>query len=100
MITTNQLPFNNIEGAGLSQSFCDIDDETPQDDEAFEVETGCDDYHLVVCNRRVDYQMRSPLLNHECLYSFFSEYRKAKMTLREKNLLQGDSQSTTTISRG
>ena len=101
MITTNQLPFNNIDEAGLSQSFCDIDDdETAQDDEAFEVETGCDDDHLVLCNRRVDYQMRSPLLSHLCLYSFFSEYRKAEMTLRDKNLLQGDSQPATTISRG
>ena len=101
MITTNQLAFNNIDGAGLSQSFCDIDDnETPQDDEAFEVETGCDADHLVLCNTRVDYQMRSPLLNHVCLYSFFSEYRKAKMTLRDKNLLQVDSQSATTIPRG
>ena len=89
MITTHQLPFNNID-----------DDETPQDDEAFEVETGCDADHLVLCNIRVDYQMRSPLLNHVCLYFFFSEYRKAKMTLRDKNLLQGDSQSTTTIPRG
>ena len=101
MITTNQLPFNNIEGAGLSQSFCDIDhDDTPQDDETFEVETGCDADHLVLCNRRLDYQMRSPLLNDVCLYSFFSEYRKAKMTLRDKNLLQGDSQPATTIPRG
>ena len=101
MITTNQLPFNNIHGAGLSHSFCDIDEgETPQDDEAFEVETGCDDDHLVLCNRRVDYQMPSPLLNHTCIYCFFSEYRKAKMTLRDKNLLQGDSQSATTIPRG
>ena len=95
MITTNQLIFNDIDGAVLSQSFCDIDD-----DETFEVETGCDDDHLILCNRRVDYQMRSPLLNHECLYSFFSEYRKAKMTLRDKNLLQGDSQPATTIPRG
>ena len=101
MITTNQLIFNDIDGAVLSQSFCDIDDEeTPQDDEAFEVETGCDDDHLVLCNRRVDYQMRSPLLNHVCLYSFFSEYRKAKMTLRDKNLPEGNSQSATTIPRG
>ena len=101
MITTNQLIFNDIDEAGLSQPFCDIDDdETPQDDETFEVETGCDDDHLVLCNRRVDYQMRSPLLNHICLYSFFSEYRKAKMTLRDQNLLQGDSQSATTILRG
>ena len=89
MITTNQLPFNNID-----------DGETAQDDEAFEVETGCDDDHLVLCNRRVDYQMRSSLLSHVCLYSFFSEYRKAKMTLRDKNSLQGDSQSATTITRG
>ena len=101
MITTNQLIFNDIDEAGLLQPFCDIDDgEIPQDDEAFEVETGCDDDHLVLCNRRVDYQMRSPLLSHVCLYSFFSEYRKAKMTLRDKSLLQGDSQSATTISRG
>ena len=99
MITTNQLPFNDNIESGLSQSFCDIDDyETPQDDEAFEVETGCDADHLVLCNTRVDYQMRSPLLNHVCLYSFFSEYRKAKMTLRDQNLLQGDSQPATTIS--
>ena len=69
MVTTNQLPFNINHGADLSQSFCDIDDE------AFEVETECDDDHLVLCNRRVDYQMRSPLLNDVCLYSFFSEYR-------------------------
>ena len=101
MVTTNQLIFNDIDEAGLSQPFCDIDDdETPQDDEAFEVETGCDDDHLVLCNKRVDYQMRSPLLSHVCLYSFFSEYRKAEMTLRDKNLLQGDSQPATTISRG
>ena len=101
MITTNQLAFNNIDGTDLPQSFCDIDDyETHRDDKAFEVETGCDDDHLVLCNTRVDYQMRSPLLNHVCLYSFFSEYRKAKMTLRDKNLLQGDSQSATTIPRG
>lgn len=101
MITTNQLIFNDIDGAVLSQSFCDIDDgETTQDDEAFEVETGCDDDHLVLCNRHLDYQMRSPLLNDVCLYSFFSEYRKAEMTLRDKNLLQGDSQPATTISRG
>ena len=44
--------------------------------------------------------MRSPLLNHVCLYSFFSEYRKAKMTLRDLNLLQGNSQSATTVPRG
>ena len=44
--------------------------------------------------------MRSPVLSHVCLYSFFSEYRKAEMTLRDKNLLQGDSQPATTISRG
>ena len=94
MATTNQLIFNDIDGAGLSQSFCDIDDE------AFEVETGCDDDHLVLCNRRVDYQMRSPLLSHVCLYSFFSEYRKAKMTLRDKNVLQDDSQPATTRARG
>ena len=101
MITTNQLIFNDIDGAVFSQSFCDIDDgETAQDDEAFEVETGCDNNHLVLCNRRVDYQMRSPLLSHVCLYSFFSEYRKAKMTLRDQNLLQGASQSATTIPRG
>ena len=101
MITTNQLIFNDIDEAGLSQRFCDIDDEEiPQDDEAFEVETGFDDDHLVLCNRRVDYQMRSPLLSHVCLYSFFSEYRKAEMTLRDKNLLQGDRQPATTISRG
>ena len=101
MITTNQLIFNDIDGAVLSQSFCDIDDEeTSQDDEAFEVETGCDDDHLVLCNRRVDYPMRSPLLSHVCLYSFFSEHRKAELTLRDKNLLQGDSQPATTISRG
>ena len=62
MTTTNQLPLNNIDGASLSQSFCDIDvNETPQDDEAFEVETGCDDDHLVLCNRRLDYEMRSRL---------------------------------------
>ena len=86
IINTNQLPFNNIDGADLSHSFCDIDDdETPHNDEAFEVETGCDDDHLVLCNRRVDYQMRSPLLSHVCLYSFFSEYRKAEMTLHDKN---------------
>ena len=83
MITTNQLIFNDIDGAVFSQSFCHIDDD-----------------HLVLFNRRVDYQIRSPLLNHVCLYSFFSEYRKAKMTLRDKNLLQGDSQPATTISRG
>ena len=101
MITTNQLAFSNIDGADWSQSFCAIDDYgTPQDDEAFEVETGYDDDHLVLCNRRLDYQMRSRLLNHVCLYSFFSEYRKAKMTLRDKNLLLGGSQSATTISRG
>ena len=51
MIITNQLPFNSIDEADLSQSFCDVDDdETPQDDEAFEVETGCDADHLVLCN--------------------------------------------------
>ena len=101
MITTNELIFNDIDEAVFSQSFCDIDDgETAQDDEAFEVETGCDNNHLVLCNRRVDYQMRSPLLSHVCLYSFFSEYRNAKMTLRDQNLLQGDSQSATTIPRG
>ena len=102
MNTSNQLPFIDNVGTGLLQSLCDIDDdETPQDDEAIEVETRCDDDdHLVLCNRRVDYQMRSPLLNHGCLYSFFSEYRKAKVTLRDKNLLQGDSQSATTIPRG
>ena len=101
MITTNQLPFNNIDAASLTPLFLDIDDdETAEDDEAFEVETGCDGDHLVLCNRRVDYQMRSPLLSHVCLYSFFSEYRKAEMTLRDKNLLQGDSQPATTISRG
>ena len=76
------------------------DEKIPQDDEAFEVETGCDDDHLVLCNRRVDYQMRSPLLSHVCFYSFFSEYRKAEMTMRDKNVLQGDSQPTTTIPRG
>ena len=101
MVTTNQLIFNDMDEAGLSQPFCDIDDdETPQDDEAFEVEIECDADHLVLCNRRVDYQMRSPLLSHVCLYSFFSEYRKAERTLRDKNLLQGDSQPATTISRG
>ena len=81
MITTNQLIFNDIDGAVLSQSFFHIADD-----------------HLVLCNRRVDYQMRSPLLNDVCLYSFFSEYRKAEMTLRDQNLLQGDSQPATTIS--
>ena len=101
MITKNQLIFNDVDGAGLSQPFCDIDDdETAEDDEAFEVETGCDDDHLVLSNRRVDYQMRSPLLSHVCLYSFFSEYRKAEMTLRDQNLLQDNSQSATTIPRG
>ena len=101
MVTTNQLIFNDMDEAGLSQPFCDIDDdETPQDDETFEVETGCEGDHLVLCNRRVDYQMRSPLLSHVCLYSFFSEYRKANMTLRDKNLLQSDNQPATTISRG
>ena len=71
MITTNQLIFNDMDEALLSQPFCDIDDdETAQDDETFEVETGCDDDHLVLCNRRIDYQMRSPLLNHVCLYFF------------------------------
>ena len=101
IINTNQLPFNNIDGVDLSHSFCDIDDdETPHNDETFEVETGCDDDHLVLSNRRLDYQMRSPLLSHVCLYSFFSEYRKAKMTLRDKNLLQDASQSLTTIPRG
>ena len=101
MITTNDLIFNDIDEAVFSESFCDIDDGvTAQDDEAFEVETGCDNDHLVLCNRRVDYQMRSPLLKHVCLYSCFSEYRKAEMTLRDKNLLQGDSPSATTISRG
>ena len=101
MITTNQLIFNDIDEAVFSQSFYDIDDgDTPQDDEAFEVETGCDNDHLVLCNRRVDYQMRSPLLYHVCLYCFFSEYRKTNMTLRDQNLLQGDSQPATTICRG
>ena len=102
MITTNQLPSNDNIESGLSRSLYDVDDmnETNQNDEAFEVETGCDDDHLVLCNRRVDYQMRSPLLNDICLYSFFSEYRKAKMTLRDKDLLQGNSQSATTIPRG
>ena len=64
------------------------------------METGCDDDHLVFCSRRADYQMRSTLLGHVCLYSFFSEYRKVKMTLRDKNLPQGDSQSATTIPCG
>ena len=101
MITTKQLIFNDTDGTVLSQSFCDIDDdETAQEDKAFEVETRCDDDHLVLCNRRLDYQMRSPLLNHVCPYSFFSEYRKAEMMLRDQNLLQGDSQPATTISRG
>ena len=101
IVTTNQLIFNEMDETSLSQPFCDIDDdETSQDDETFEVETGCDADHLVLCNRRVDYQMRSPLLNDVCVYSFFSEYRKAQMTLRDKNLLQGDGQPATTISRG
>ena len=59
MITTNQLIFNDID-----------DEEIPQDDEAFEVETSCDDDHLVLCNRHVDFQMRFPLLRHVCLYFF------------------------------
>ena len=101
MITTNQLAFNDIDGADLSHSFCDIDDDDiAQDNETFEVETECDDDHLILCNECVDYQMRSPLLSHVCVYSFFSEYRKAKMKLRDKNALQGDSQPATTISRG
>ena len=72
MVTTNQLIFNDIDEAGLSQPFCDIDDdETPQDDEAFEVETGCDDDHLVLCNKRVDYQMRSPFAQPRVPLFFF-----------------------------
>ena len=70
------------------------------DGETFEIESGLDHEHFILCNKRIDYQMRSPLLGHVSLYSFFAEYRKAKMTLQDRISLGFIHQSTMVIARG
>ena len=53
----------------------------------------------VLCNRRVDYEMRSPSLSDVCLYSFFCEHRKIKMTTRDRISFGLEQRSDTNASR-
>lgn len=99
MEMTNDLAASNH--VELSTMECSHAEEGDNDEgESFELETGFDDEHFVLCNKRVDYQLRSPVLQHISLYFFFAEYRKAKMTLHDKTLLGLLDQSTTGIPRG
>ncbi|CAF4739390.1 unnamed protein product, partial [Rotaria sp. Silwood1] len=76
---------------------CEQDDEQ---NESFELEAGIDEEHLVLCNKRIDYELRSLQLSHVCLYDFYSEYRKTKITTADKVLFEANSIPTSEARRG
>ncbi|CAF1647843.1 unnamed protein product [Rotaria magnacalcarata] len=90
---------NNISLDTL-QSVNKIDEVEDDQLESFELETGIDHQHLVLCNKRIDYELRPNDLSHICLYEFYSNYRKAKLTSSDKILFKSDSTSTSLTRRG
>ncbi|CAF4163068.1 unnamed protein product [Rotaria magnacalcarata] len=90
---------NNISLDTL-QSVNEIDEVEDDQHESFELETGIDHQHLVLCNKRIDYELRPNDLSHICLYEFYSNYRKAKLTSSDKILFKSDSTSTSLTRRG
>ncbi|CAF1224176.1 unnamed protein product [Rotaria sordida] len=65
-----------------------------------EIDEVGDDEHLVLCNKRIDYELRPNELSHICLYEFYSDYRKAKLTSSDKALFESDSTLTSLPRRG
>jgi hypothetical protein len=102
----HQLTDVTSQTSSLNHTRCDTieccydEDNENVEDETFELETSVDDEHFILCNKRLDYQLRSPYLGDICLYSFFSEYRKTKMTMHDKMSLGLVNQLTTSIPRG
>jgi len=84
----------------ILESINEIDEIDDDKHESFELETGIDDEHLVLCNKRIDYELRPNELSHICLYEFYSDYRKAKITSSDKALFEFDSTSTLLPRRG
>ncbi len=68
----------------MVESFYENDELQYDQNESFDVEPGFDEEQLVLCNKRIDYQLRPTQLNDICLYTFYSEYRKAKITKSDK----------------
>jgi hypothetical protein len=66
--------------------FDSLNDSEENDDhnESFELENAIDDECFVLCNKRIDYQLRPTELDDVCLYTFYSEYRKMKMRTVDK----------------
>lgn len=98
---TDELPVIDQVESNITGHSTDAYDEN-ENEENFELETSADDDHYVLCNKRLDYQLRSPSLSHVSLYWFFAEYRKAPMTPSDKSLLgiMPQTTSTTSITRG
>ncbi|CAF4321905.1 unnamed protein product, partial [Rotaria magnacalcarata] len=90
----DELPFHILE------SSYENDGQHEDQNESFELESGVDDNNLVLCNKRIDYQLRPKELDDVCLYIFYSEYRKAKMTVFDNTLLECNSTPTSLRRRG
>ncbi|CAF1663643.1 unnamed protein product, partial [Rotaria magnacalcarata] len=84
----DELPFHILE------SSYENDGQHEDQNESFELESGVDENNLVLCNKRIDYQLRPKELDDVCLYTFYCEYRKAKMTTFDNYLLQDDPAQT------
>ncbi|CAM4818432.1 unnamed protein product, partial [Rotaria magnacalcarata] len=90
----DELPFHILE------SSYENDGQHEDQNESFELESGVDENNLVLCNKRIDYQLRPKELDDVCLYTFYCEYRKAKMTTFDNYLLQDDPAQTPLRRRG
>ncbi|CAF4254443.1 unnamed protein product, partial [Adineta steineri] len=98
--TNNSLPIINNVSSDIYESVNEIDEVEDDQHESFELETGIDNEHLVLCNKRIDYELRPNELSHVCLYEFNSDYRKAKITVSDKALFDFGSVPTSAPRRG
>ncbi|CAF4065605.1 unnamed protein product, partial [Adineta steineri] len=96
----NSLPIINNVSSDIYESVNEINEVEDDQHESFELETGIDNEHLVLCNKRIDYELRPNELSHVCLYEFNSDYRKAKITVSDKALFASDSTPRSVPRRG
>ncbi|CAF3769591.1 unnamed protein product [Rotaria sordida] len=98
--TTNESFMIDDLRLNLFESFHENYEQDDEQNESFELEAGIDEEHLVLCNKRIDYELRSLELSHVCLYDFYSEYRKTKITTADKVLFEVNSIPTSEARRG
>ncbi|CAF4375733.1 unnamed protein product, partial [Rotaria magnacalcarata] len=72
----DELPFHILE------SSYENDGQHEDQNESFELESGVDENNLVLCNKRIDYQLRPKELDDVCLYTFY--YDPAQTPLRRR----------------